>query len=234
MAEVPRGVRDKVMVSNGYEIAKNFITEMLSTSIIHVGAVEALLEVVILIYEVEPKETKEEGVDVKYQGAKGTTPSIHSRVVFSTDGETYSKEIPSPAKLDKGKAVIVTPKVTKEKDADLDEEYFEEGDDEMVSTISIIPTEYLEEYVGNPCEDYDVFSFIRYEDEPSYFHRPTEKQKSHLRPLHITASMSGIKVNKILIDGGVAINLLLERMLMKVGKHPDDLILTNISITDYS
>ncbi|RYQ98557.1 hypothetical protein Ahy_B07g086297 [Arachis hypogaea] len=101
------------------------------------------------------------------------------------------------------------------------EEYFEEGEDEMVSTISIIPTEYLGEYEGNPVENYDVddeetFSFIRYEDEPGYFQRPSEKQKSHLRPLHITTTMSGIKINKVLIDGGAAISLLPERMLMKV------------------
>ncbi|RYR00496.1 hypothetical protein Ahy_B07g088614 isoform B [Arachis hypogaea] len=90
----------------------------------------------------------------------------------------------------------------------------------MVGTISIIPTEYLGEYEGNLIEDYDVddeetFSFIRYEDEPDYFRRASEKQKSHLRPLHITATMSGIKIYKILIDGGAAISLLPERMLMK-------------------
>ncbi|RYQ84917.1 hypothetical protein Ahy_B10g104420 [Arachis hypogaea] len=60
------------------------------------------------------------------------------------------------------------------------------------------------------------------------------KKKSHLRSLHIITSMSGIKVNKILIDEGATINLLPERMLMKVGKHPDDLIPTNIYVTDYS
>ncbi|RYR41730.1 hypothetical protein Ahy_A08g038143 [Arachis hypogaea] len=51
--------------------------------------------------------------------------------------------------------------------------------------------------------------------------------------LHVTLVMSGIKDNKVLVDGGATINLLPERMLMKVGKHPDDLILTNISVTDY-
>ncbi|RYR24865.1 hypothetical protein Ahy_B02g058420 [Arachis hypogaea] len=46
--------------------------------------------------------------------------------------------------------------------------------------------------------------------------------------------MSGIKVNKVLIDGGAAISLLPKRMLMKVEKYSDDLIPTNISVTDYS
>ncbi|RYR13444.1 hypothetical protein Ahy_B04g070441 isoform B [Arachis hypogaea] len=46
--------------------------------------------------------------------------------------------------------------------------------------------------------------------------------------------MSGIKVNKVLIDGGAVICLLPKTMLMKVGKHSDDLIPTNIFVTDYN
>ncbi|RYQ89871.1 hypothetical protein Ahy_B09g096281 isoform B [Arachis hypogaea] len=80
----------------------------------------------------------------------------------------------------------------------------------------------------------EAFSFIQYEDEPGYFLRPTKKQNSHLRPLHITTTLSEIKVNKVLIDGGAVISLLPERMLMKVGKHPDDLVPTNIAVTDFS
>ncbi|KAL1334418.1 hypothetical protein AAHE18_11G175700 [Arachis hypogaea] len=57
---------------------------------------------------------------------------------------------------------------------------------------------------------------------------------SHLRPLHMTTTLSGIKVNKVLIDGGAAIGLLPERMLMKVGKHSDDLVPTNIVVMDFS
>ncbi|RYR34669.1 hypothetical protein Ahy_A10g049656 [Arachis hypogaea] len=141
--------------------------------------------------------------------------------------------------MEKGKVIEHSSGVNKGKEVDLDEEYFEEGDDEMVGTISIIPTEYLGEYEGDPEEDYDMeveeaFSFIRYEDELGSFLRPTEKQKSHLRPLHITTTLSGIKVNKVLTDGGVKISLLPERMLLKVGKHPDYLVPTNIAVTDFS
>ncbi|RYR09267.1 hypothetical protein Ahy_B05g077457 [Arachis hypogaea] len=141
--------------------------------------------------------------------------------------------------MEKGKAIAQTSGIDKNKEVDVDEKYFDEGDDGMIRTISIIPTEYLGEYEGDPDEDYDVedeeaFSFIRIEDELGYFLRPTEKQMSHLRPLHITTTLSGIKVNKVLIDGSAAISLLPERMLIKVGKHPDDLVPTNIVVTDFS
>ncbi|RYR08610.1 hypothetical protein Ahy_B05g076375 [Arachis hypogaea] len=50
---------------------------------------------------------------------------------------------------------------------------------------------------------------------------------SQLCPLHITTTLSGIKVNKVLIDGGATISLLPERMLMKVGKHLDGCYLSS-------
>ncbi|XP_072054908.1 uncharacterized protein [Arachis hypogaea] len=57
---------------------------------------------------------------------------------------------------------------------------------------------------------------------------------SHLRPLHIVAVVNGFKINKVLIDGGVVISLLPERMLGKVGKHFEELVPTNIIVTDFS
>ncbi|RYR77859.1 hypothetical protein Ahy_A01g002521 [Arachis hypogaea] len=141
--------------------------------------------------------------------------------------------------MDKGKAVAQSSGVDKNKDVDVNEEYFDEGDDDMVGTISIIPTEYLGECESNPNEDYDqedeeAYSFIRIEDEPGYFPRPTKRQMSHLRPLCIIAILNGFKINKVLIDGGTAISLLPERMFGKVGKHPDDFVPTNIAVADFS
>ncbi|XP_072087141.1 uncharacterized protein [Arachis hypogaea] len=141
--------------------------------------------------------------------------------------------------MEKGKTVAQSSRVDKHKDVDVDEEYFDEGDDDMVGTISIIPTEYLGKSESNPDEDYDqedegAFSFIRIEDESGYFPRPTERQMSHLLPLYIIAILNGFKINKVLIDGGAAISLLPERMLGKIGKHPDDLVPTNIAVTNFS
>ncbi|RYR31964.1 hypothetical protein Ahy_B01g056938 [Arachis hypogaea] len=109
----------------------------------------------------------------------------------------------------------------------------------MVGTISIIPTEYLGKYKENLSEDYDVedeevFAFVREDEELGCFKKPTKKQKLHLRPLHITACMSGICIDKVLVNGGATISLLPENMLIKVGKYFDDLIPTNVSVTDYS
>ncbi|RYR40345.1 hypothetical protein Ahy_A09g046081 [Arachis hypogaea] len=201
------------------EIVKSFVIEMHNIGVILKGAIKVFIEVIINILEGEPEE-----IEV---------------VVFPSNEEAIPKGIPSPAKLKKGKTIIVAPVDDKEKDADLDEDYFEEGDEEMVRTISIISIEYLGEYEENPNEDYAVedekaFAFMRPEVELDYLKRPTEKQNAHLRPLHVIAYMSGICVNKVLVDRGATISLLPERMLVKVGKHANDLIPTNISVTDYS
>ncbi|QHN96050.1 uncharacterized protein DS421_18g615050 [Arachis hypogaea] len=134
-------------------------------------------------------QNKKLSIETGKELSKGAMPSVHSRIVFPSDGETYPKEIPSRAKMEKGKAIAQSSRIDKNKDVDVDEEYFDESDDDMVGTISIIPTKYLGEYEGDPNEDYDsedeeAFSFIRIEDEP--------------------------------------------------GKHPDDLVPTNIAVTDFS
>ncbi|XP_072054313.1 uncharacterized protein [Arachis hypogaea] len=67
--------------------------------------------------------------------SKGATPSVHSRIAFPSDGETYPKEIPSPAKMEKGKSVAQSSGIDKHKDVDVDKEYFDEGDDDMPLTV---------------------------------------------------------------------------------------------------
>ncbi|RYR78140.1 hypothetical protein Ahy_A01g002878 [Arachis hypogaea] len=98
------------------------------------------------------KPQSETGKEIR----KGATSSRHFQMVFPSDGETYPKEIPSPAKMDKGKVMAQSSRVDKNKEVDVDEEYFDEGDDDMIGMISIILTEYLAEYEGDPEEDYDM------------------------------------------------------------------------------
>ncbi|RYR26166.1 hypothetical protein Ahy_B02g060333 isoform B [Arachis hypogaea] len=117
--------------------------------------------------------------------SKGATPSVHSRIVFPSDGETCPKGIPSPAKMEKGKSIAQSSGVDKVKEVDVDKEYFEEGDDDMIGTILIIPTEYLGEYEGEPEEDYDL------EDEEAF---PLSESKMSL------GIFFGLLKNKCLIS----------------------------------
>ena len=58
--------------------------------------------------------------------------------------------------------------------------------------------------------------------------------KSHLRPIHIKVVVEKRQVHQVLVNGGVVINLFLECMLLKLGKSIDDLVETNVAVTNFN
>nr|KYP31505.1 hypothetical protein KK1_048142 [Cajanus cajan] len=58
--------------------------------------------------------------------------------------------------------------------------------------------------------------------------------KAHLKPLLLTLMIKGHKVNKVLVNGGVVINILPRTMLKRFGKILVDLKPHNILISDYA
>jgi hypothetical protein len=65
------------------------------------------------------------------------------------------------------------------------------------------------------------------------FKRPTESMKSHLKPLYIWAKVEDVGINKVLIDGGAAINLMPSALLKKIGKSVSDLRPHNMVLSDF-
>lgn len=47
--------------------------------------------------------------------------------------------------------------------------------------------------------------------------------KGHLKPLLIQVNFDVIEVNNMLVDGGVAVNLMSQSLLKKIGKFDTDL-----------
>ncbi|XP_020205366.1 uncharacterized protein LOC109790594 [Cajanus cajan] len=66
------------------------------------------------------------------------------------------------------------------------------------------------------------------------FDSPTQEMKDHLKPLLLTLMIEGVEVNKVLVDGGSAINILPQTMLKRFGKTLADLKPHNILISDYA
>ena len=108
--------------------------------------------------------------------------------------------------------------------------------------ITILPAKFRET-TAMKDQDEDCFDvFLGQEcyflDEDSndnvLFEKPDDVMKSHLWPLHIKASIVGKMVNWIFVNGGAAINLLPESMLVKFGKTLDQLIKANIVVTDFT
>jgi len=55
----------------------------------------------------------------------------------------------------------------------------------------------------------------------------------HLKPLIIQAKINGVRVNKVLVDGGATVNLLSQSILSKIGLVDSDLKPHNVVLTNY-
>jgi len=103
-----------------------------------------------------------------------------------------------------------------------------EADFDVICLVSILPVEYdvtLEvlEDEGDFTEEMVVHKPLCYyvmdngcvESEQAMFERPDHLMKSHLKPLFIRAKINNVGINKVLIDGGAAVNLLPHFLLKK-------------------
>nr|KYP38587.1 hypothetical protein KK1_040155 [Cajanus cajan] len=130
---------------------------------------------------------------------------------------------------------------------------FEDSLEDICGVVSILPSEYAEAMESvNEQEDIhreDFFGDPNYESKivwvnqisrviPKFnsavFDSPTPEMKDHLKPLLLTLMIEGIEVNKVLVDGGAAINILPQTLLKRFGKTLADLKPHNILISDYA
>ncbi|KAL2962764.1 hypothetical protein AAZX31_17G163700 [Glycine max] len=57
--------------------------------------------------------------------------------------------------------------------------------------------------------------------------------RCHMKPLHLTTMVEDKIINKILVDGGAALNILPRSMLWRFGRNVEDLIPHNIVVADF-
>ncbi|WJX55947.1 hypothetical protein P8452_41659 [Trifolium repens] len=122
-----------------------------------------------------------------------------------------------------------------------------EPDFDVICVVSILPSEYdVQTEITELETDFDQLEMadpkpICYyvmnngciEKQQATFERPDLGMKNHLKPLFIRAKVEGVGVNKVLIDGGAAVNLMPLSMLPKIGKYDCDLSAHNIVLSNY-
>ena len=69
--------------------------------------------------------------------------------------------------------------------------------------------------------------------EKAMFEKPNHHMKSHLKPLFIQAKINDVGINKVLVDGGAAVNLLPQFLLKKIGLSESDLETHNVILYNY-
>ncbi|KAM1400645.1 hypothetical protein ACFX2F_027899 [Malus domestica] len=72
-----------------------------------------------------------------------------------------------------------------------------------------------------------------YTDE-MVFSCPNSSLANHLKPIYVTAHLEGVPFKRILIDGGVAVNVLPAKQMKKMGRGTEDLIPTDLTVSSFS
>lgn len=80
----------------------------------------------------------------------------------------------------------------------------------------------------------DSDSETEYEAEKRVFYKPEEKMSLHIKPLYIYAYLDGVRINRIMVDNGAAVNILPFASLRKISKSVDDLIHTDLTVSGFA
>jgi hypothetical protein len=69
---------------------------------------------------------------------------------------------------------------------------------------------------------------------PVIFEKPREKNYKHLMALYLKGYIKGHQVNKMLVDTSAAVNIMSHSVLRRLGRSAEDLIKTNIALSDFN
>jgi hypothetical protein len=69
---------------------------------------------------------------------------------------------------------------------------------------------------------------------PVIFEKPQAKNYKNLKALYLKGYINGQPVNKMLVDTGVAVNIMPYSVLRRLGRSTKDLIKTNVTLSDFN
>jgi hypothetical protein len=69
---------------------------------------------------------------------------------------------------------------------------------------------------------------------PVIFEKPREKNYKHLKALYLKGYINGHSVNKMLVDTGATVNIMPYSVLHRLGRSVEDLIKTNVTLSDFN
>ena len=87
------------------------------------------------------------------------------------------------------------------------------------NVVSVLPQEYNQETEIEDQEEVDEEEMAKHkpvcyyvlnngvvEEQNAFFERPDKGMKGHLKPLYIRSRVEQVGINKVLVDGGAAVN----------------------------
>ncbi|KAM1381211.1 hypothetical protein ACFX2I_022845 [Malus domestica] len=112
-----------------------------------------------------------------------------------------------------------------------------EGD--YLATEPLMAHVSVEEIEKRESSKTDMLELAKRELERIYtdkmiFSHPSLAMANHLKPIYVTAYLEGIPFKRVLIDGGVAVNVLPYKQMKRMCRSKDDLIPTDLTVSSFS
>src|SRR3954470_17032800 len=114
------------------------------------------------------------------------------------------------------------------------------------NVVSVLPHEFNQETEVEDCEEADIEEMAKHrpvcyyvlnngavEEQNAFFERPDEGMRNHLKPLYIRAKIENVGINKVLVDGGAAVNLMPQYMIKRIGMFDTDIRPHNMVLSNY-
>jgi len=79
----------------------------------------------------------------------------------------------------------------------------------------------------------DLIAQLALDPMTAIFEKPVDNERKHLKALIVKGRIDGQPMTKILVDGGVAINIMPYAVYRKLGKGDQDLTKTDIMLKDF-
>ena len=83
-------------------------------------------------------------------------------------------------------------------------------------------------------ESADTTPEILWSPESAVFEKPIGSDHLHLKALYLSGYINGSPMRRMLVDGGAAVNVMPVTTYRKLGKLPEELIKTDLTLKDYS
>jgi hypothetical protein len=89
------------------------------------------------------------------------------------------------------------------------------------------------EFYALDCKELPVAQ-LDFGPQPVIFEKPREKNYKHLEALYLKGYINGHPVNKMLVDTDATINVMPYSVLCRLGHSAEDLIKTNVTLSDFN
>jgi len=108
------------------------------------------------------------------------------------------------------------------------------GPSEDVNMIFMLPMEFLAPSSDDEELDFsDQIAQLALDPMTTIFEKSADNERQHLKALFVKGRVDGQPMNKILIDGGAAINIMPYAVYRKLGKGDQDLTKTDMMLKNF-